>query len=132
MPAKEALRQSLLAAVQLISPGAPEAATEQGVQVLTDVLAAFADLVRGPAPEVHGIELVADDTQAKILALLQQIVDHNTRAERQLVASYRSLYTTPGEVTAGGISSDSIKAELQRRGPIQGSQASDLPGAEVP
>lgn len=76
MHSKEALRQSLLAAVQLISPGAPEAATEQGVQVMTDILSAFAGLVRGPAPEVQGVELVADDTQALILAELQRITQH--------------------------------------------------------
>lgn len=76
MHSKEALRQSLLAAVQLISPGAPEAATEQGVQVLTDILSAFADMVRGPAPELLGAELAADDTQTQILAELQKITQH--------------------------------------------------------
>lgn len=64
MNAQEKLYQAVLAS----NPDDTE-----GARQVADILLAFAEVLRGPAPEVQGVELVADDTPALILAELRAV-----------------------------------------------------------
>ncbi len=69
MKAHENLHQAVLAMLNLTNG---EESTEVITTAATGILIAFAEVVRGPAPEIAGVELVADNTQAQVLAELQQ------------------------------------------------------------
>lgn len=65
----ERLFNALLSAFNQDAPDDPK--NEPQARALTDILAAFAALIAPPAPEVQGVELVADDTPALILEELR-------------------------------------------------------------
>lgn len=52
-------------------------------RVLTDVLVAFAEVVRGQVPEVSALEVCVDDVPNQLLLELRQLNDH-LRHEREL------------------------------------------------
>lgn len=62
------LFQTILASIRFEKTGNQD--EEAAARVQTDILVALADVLREPAPEVAGVELVADGTQEKILAEL--------------------------------------------------------------
>lgn len=69
MNAKEKLRQAIETMIvsERSNPDAPNSA-----DLLTDLAVAFADVLRGPAPEViAGVGVEADSTPAQILAELK-------------------------------------------------------------
>ena len=111
MDAKQLLYQALLAAVQKDAAGV--STPEQDAMAMTDILCAFADVVRGPAPEVLGVELVADDTQALILAELRGLrrhLDAISQPFSQFVpigsginVSSTTRYASKDDVPSGGV-----------------------------
>lgn len=111
MDAKKSLHAALLSAFQLDEGVTP--ATAKHAIAMTDILCAFAEVLRGPAPEVHGVELVADDTQALILAELRGLrrhLDAISQPFSQFVpigsginVSSTTRYTSKDDVPSGGV-----------------------------
>jgi hypothetical protein len=64
----ENLRTAILAALRIEKIDGDD---DAAAVALTNILVAFAAVIRGPAPEVQGVELVADDTPAQFLAELR-------------------------------------------------------------
>lgn len=81
MTTKEKLHQAVLTMLTLEEAGGKPALDQ--ARVLTDVLVAFAEVVRGQVPEVSALEVCVDDVPNQLLLELRQLNDH-LRHEREL------------------------------------------------
>ncbi len=83
MQAKDNLRQTLIAVFNVKDSGGD--AAEVLATAITEALCAFAEVIRGPAPEIVGVELTTNDSLANTMReLTNELREHRRSLIRSI------------------------------------------------